>query len=61
MAVPKKRKSKAKARSRKANWKRKAFHSSIKALSLAKSSFSMKSNSYIYILDNLNTDSKLEA
>nr|YP_009541640.1 ribosomal protein L32 [Synarthrophyton chejuense]AYR05649.1 ribosomal protein L32 [Synarthrophyton chejuense] len=48
MAVPKKRTSKSKTRSRKANWKRKAFYVSIKALSLAKSSLSMKSNSYVY-------------
>ena len=36
MAVPKKRTSKAKKNSRKANWKRKAAKSAQKSLSLAK-------------------------
>ena len=49
MAVPKKRTSKAKTRARKALWKRQALHQSIKALSLAKSSLTAKSNSYIYL------------
>lgn len=49
MAVPKKRTSKAKTRSRKANWKRKALLEAKKAISLAKSSLTMKSNSYVYI------------
>ena len=49
MAVPKKRTSKSKTRSRKAVWKRQAFYQSIKALSLAKSSLTMKSNSYVYL------------
>lgn len=49
MAVPKKRTSKSKTRSRKAVWKRKAFHVSITSMSLAKSSLTSKSNSYIYL------------
>jgi large subunit ribosomal protein L32 len=49
MAVPKKRTSKAKTRSRKASWKRQALYQSIKAMSLAKSSLTMKSNSYVYL------------
>lgn len=49
MAVPKKRTSKSKTRSRKACWKRKAFYEAAKAMSLAKSSIKMKSNSYVYI------------
>ena len=49
MAVPKKRTSKAKTRSRKACWKRQALYQSIKAMSLAKSSLTMRSNSYIYL------------
>lgn len=60
MAVPKKRTSKAKTRSRKSNWKRKAFHVSLKALSLAKSSLTMKSNSYIYVSKGSSVDNKLE-
>jgi len=52
MAVPKKRTSKAKTRSRKACWKRQAFYQALKAISLAKSSLTMKSNSYIYLSDN---------
>lgn len=49
MAVPKKRSSKSKTRSRKAVWKREALFQSIKAISLAKSSLTMKSNSYVYL------------
>ena len=49
MAVPKKRTSKAKTRSRKSRWKRQALVESIKAMSLAKSSLTMKSNSYVYL------------
>lgn len=48
MAVPKKRTSKSKTRSRKAVWKRQAFYKSLKAMSLAKSSVGMKSNSLVY-------------
>ena len=47
MAVPKKRTSKSKTRSRKAVWKRQAFRESLKALSLAKSSLTTSSN-FIY-------------
>lgn len=54
MAVPKKRTSKSKSRSRKANWKRKAYFSSQKALSLAKSLLTGKSNNFIYINSNNN-------
>nr|AYR06356.1 ribosomal protein L32 [Renouxia sp.] len=54
MAVPKKRTSKSKSRSRKANWKRKAHHASEKALSLAKSCLNTKSRSYIYIHSDIN-------
>lgn len=53
MAVPKKRTSKAKTRSRKANWKKQAFDQSLKAISLAKSSLTMSSNSYIYLDKNI--------
>lgn len=52
MAVPKKRTSKSKTRSRKACWKRQAFYESIKAISLAKSSLTMRSNGFIYTLKN---------
>jgi ribosomal protein L32 len=52
MAVPKKRTSKSKTRSRKAVWKRQAFYNSLKAISLAKSSLGMKSNNSIYALSN---------
>lgn len=57
MAVPKKRTSKSKTRSRKSQWKRKAFLVSVKAISLAKSSLTNRSNSYIHteesFLENL--------
>lgn len=49
MAVPKKRTSKAKTKSRKATWKRKACISAQTSLSLAKSILSGKSKSFIYI------------
>nr|YP_010336342.1 ribosomal protein L32 [Goniotrichopsis reniformis]UNJ14748.1 ribosomal protein L32 [Goniotrichopsis reniformis] len=48
MAVPKKRTSKSKGRSRKANWKRKAYFQAKVALSLAKSSLSGRSTSFIF-------------
>jgi len=48
MAVPKKRTSKSKSRSRKANWKRKAHFQAQLALSLAKSSLSGKSTSFVF-------------
>ena len=57
MAVPKKRTSKAKTRSRKAVWKRQALSQSMKAMSLAKSSATMKSNSYVYLDKGVNLDS----
>lgn len=47
MAVPKKRTSKSK--SKKAQWKRKAFFISKKSISLAKSWLTGKSSSFIYI------------
>lgn len=49
MAVPKKRTSKAKSRSRKANWKRKAYDTSNKAISLGKSILTGKSTSFVYL------------
>nr|YP_010985865.1 ribosomal protein L32 [Grateloupia asiatica]WOL36783.1 ribosomal protein L32 [Grateloupia asiatica] len=49
MAVPKKRTSRSKSRLRKANWKRKAYFSSQKSLSLAKSLLTGKSNSFVYL------------
>nr|YP_010902394.1 ribosomal protein L32 [Hypnea nidifica]WCH54249.1 ribosomal protein L32 [Hypnea nidifica] len=52
MAVPKKRTSKSKSKSRKANWKHKASFQSQKALSLAKSLLKGKNSSFIYIEDN---------
>ncbi len=55
MAVPKKRTSKSKTRSRKSSWKRQAFIKSIKAISLAKSSLTMKSNSYVYLDQEITT------
>ncbi len=54
MAVPKKRTSKSKTRSRKAVWKRQAFHEAIKAISLAKSSLPAKSSALL--LDSTSQD-----
>nr|YP_010903587.1 ribosomal protein L32 [Hypnea wynnei]WCH56439.1 ribosomal protein L32 [Hypnea wynnei] len=51
MAVPKKRTSKSKSKSRKANWKHKAYFESQKALSIAKSLLTGKNSSFIYIED----------
>lgn len=48
MAVPKKRTSKSKGKSRKATWKRKASVQAQRALSLAKSTLTGKSNSFIF-------------
>nr|QUE29308.1 ribosomal protein L32 [Erythrotrichia longistipitata] len=48
MAVPKKRTSKAKKNSRKANWKKQANLQAQRAFSLAKSTLSGKSKSFIY-------------
>jgi large subunit ribosomal protein L32 len=53
MAVPKKRTSKSKRDSRKANWKKKAQKESQKSLSLAKSMLKGKENSFVY---NIYTD-----
>jgi large subunit ribosomal protein L32 len=51
MAVPKKRTSKAKKNSRKANWKRKSYFAAQKSLSLAKSMLRGKPTSFVYSLD----------
>nr|YP_007947735.1 ribosomal protein L32 [Neoporphyra haitanensis]AGG36984.1 ribosomal protein L32 [Neoporphyra haitanensis] len=48
MAVPKKRTSKAKKNARKANWKNQARVEAQKALSLAKSVLTRKSNGFVY-------------
>ena len=50
MAVPKKRTSKSKKKTRKANWKRKGYKATVKSLSLAKSLLGGKSTSFIYSL-----------
>lgn len=50
MAVPKKRTSKAKRNSRKANWKRKAYQVAEQSLSLAKSLLRDKKTSFIYVI-----------
>nr|YP_009244727.1 ribosomal protein L32 [Pyropia pulchra]AMK96969.1 ribosomal protein L32 [Pyropia pulchra] len=50
MAVPKKRTSKAKKNARKANWKNQARAQAQKALSLAKSVLTKKSNGFVYNL-----------
>nr|YP_010726662.1 ribosomal protein L32 [Hypnea edeniana]WCH54648.1 ribosomal protein L32 [Hypnea edeniana]WDY85137.1 ribosomal protein L32 [Hypnea edeniana] len=59
MAVPKKRTSKSKSKSRKANWKRKAYFQSQQALSLAKSLLKDKNNSFVYIENNIISDSNI--
>ena len=51
MAVPKKRTSKMKRNSRKANWKRKGYHAAQKSLSLAKSMLKGKTTSFIYSIE----------
>jgi large subunit ribosomal protein L32 len=48
MAVPKKRTSKSKKNSRKANWKRKGKQVAQKSLSLAKSMLRGKTTSFVY-------------
>jgi|TARA_B100000683_G_C12372952_1_gene507986 large subunit ribosomal protein L32 len=48
MAVPKKRTSKAKKNSRKANWKRKGAKAAQKSFSLAKSMLKGKATSFVY-------------
>nr|YP_009294310.1 ribosomal protein L32 [Palmaria palmata]YP_009739013.1 50S ribosomal protein L32 [Palmaria decipiens]AOM67750.1 ribosomal protein L32 [Palmaria palmata]QIC19452.1 50S ribosomal protein L32 [Palmaria decipiens]BBI37153.1 50S ribosomal protein L32 [Palmaria palmata] len=55
MAVPKKRTSKSKSKSRKANWKRKAFFSAQQALSLGKSILSGKDTSFVYLNNEVNS------
>ena len=50
MAVPKKRTSKSKKNSRKANWNKKATKSAQKSLSLAKSILRGKTTSFVYRL-----------
>jgi len=49
MAVPKKRKSKSKTRSRKSQWKKKARQMSVKSLSFAKSCLTNRANSFVYV------------
>ena len=51
MAVPKKRTSKSKKNARKSNWKRKAYNSGRKSLSLTKSMLKGKLTSFIYSLN----------
>ena len=53
MAVPKKRTSKTKRNTRKANWKRKSYHAAQKSLSLAKSMLKGKTTSFIYNIDTV--------
>jgi len=48
MAVPKKRTSKSKKNSRKANWKKKGQQAAQKSLSLAKSMLRGKTTSFVY-------------
>ena len=50
MAVPKKRTSKSKKNSRKANWKQKGYKAAQKSLSLAKSMLKGKTTSFVYNL-----------
>ena len=52
MAVPKKRTSKKKSRSRKAVWKKQALYESRKAFSLAKTILSKNSSSFVYTYDD---------
>nr|YP_010338279.1 ribosomal protein L32 [Bangia atropurpurea]UNJ18229.1 ribosomal protein L32 [Bangia atropurpurea] len=53
MAVPKKRTSKAKKNSRKANWKNQAKTEAQKALSLAKSVLTGKANGFVYNISEI--------
>nr|YP_010983172.1 ribosomal protein L32 [Bangia fuscopurpurea]AKE98810.1 ribosomal protein L32 [Bangia fuscopurpurea]WOJ51908.1 ribosomal protein L32 [Bangia fuscopurpurea] len=53
MAVPKKRTSKAKKNARKANWKNQAKTEAQKAISLAKSVLTGKSNGFVYNLSEI--------
>nr|YP_009297821.1 ribosomal protein L32 [Kumanoa americana]AOM67555.1 ribosomal protein L32 [Kumanoa americana] len=56
MAVPKKRTSKSKSRSRKANWKNKANNASQKAISIGKSILSGNNTSFIYNYETSNNN-----
>ena len=58
MAVPKKRKSKAKKNARKANWKRKGFKAAQKSFSLAKSMLRGKPTSFVYSIDDDENDNE---
>nr|YP_009498073.1 ribosomal protein L32 [Gracilaria changii]ART65336.1 ribosomal protein L32 [Gracilaria changii] len=49
MAVPKKRTSKSKSKSRKATWKQKAYDAYNKSISLGKSVITGRASSFIYI------------
>ena len=51
MAVPKKRRSKSKKNTRKANWKRKSYSVACKALALGKSVMRKNPSSFIYIVN----------
>jgi ribosomal protein L32 len=55
MAVPKKRTSKSKSRSRRSNWIRKAYRQSQQAISIAKSILHGNNKSFIYIDTVANT------
>nr|YP_010336736.1 ribosomal protein L32 [Stylonema alsidii]UNJ15142.1 ribosomal protein L32 [Stylonema alsidii] len=61
MAVPKKRTSKSKGKSRKAHWKRKAYFQAQAALSLAKSSLTGKSTSFIFQNVDTSEDTTLDS
>nr|YP_009497418.1 ribosomal protein L32 [Biddulphia biddulphiana]AWT40131.1 ribosomal protein L32 [Biddulphia biddulphiana] len=50
MAVPKKRTSKSKKKTRKANWKKKANKEAQKSLALAKSVLQGKSTTFLYTI-----------
>ena len=52
MAVPKKRTSKSKKNSRKANWKRKANKTANKAFSLANSVLRSQNSSFVYTVED---------
>nr|YP_010933339.1 ribosomal protein L32 [Streptofilum capillatum]WKT08583.1 ribosomal protein L32 [Streptofilum capillatum]WKT08682.1 ribosomal protein L32 [Streptofilum sp. BC4-VF8pt]WKT08781.1 ribosomal protein L32 [Streptofilum sp. ZNP2-VF4pt] len=52
MAVPKKRTSKSKKNSRRANWKQQAAKEARKALSLAQSVLTGKSHSFVFLTNN---------
>lgn len=53
MAVPKKRRSKAKKNTRKSNWKRKAFLPAQKSFCLASAFVNQKTRSFVYFKDSL--------